>query len=293
MNTIKILSRIALGIGICLAVYSCDKIEGPYIIEDESVATTVVFPDVDTATVYRKILFEEFTGHNCSGCPDGHVELENLINTFHDTIVPIGIHALRKALPSVPPFDYDFTTEIGNAFEMDFEIPQTPCALINRVRSDNIPEWRAAVENVNRNQKVAAVQIINEFNATTKTLTAHTKTTALENYPNTVQLSLFIIEDGIIAPQNVHGVVDTFYVHKHVLRTSMNGTYGAQITPTGLLTKGEAYTKSYKMECSSKDWNFANCAVVAILFDTETKEVIQVESCPFLNEKNIRNTIRH
>ena len=88
----KINLIVTLTILLC-AFVSCDKIEGPYITPDESVETNVEFPDIDPATVFRKVLIEEYTGHRCTNCPDGHRELASLHERYGDSLVAIGIHA--------------------------------------------------------------------------------------------------------------------------------------------------------------------------------------------------------
>ena len=55
----KINFIVTLAILLC-AFVSCDKIEGPYITPDDSVETNVEFPDIDPATVFRKVLIEEY-----------------------------------------------------------------------------------------------------------------------------------------------------------------------------------------------------------------------------------------
>lgn len=288
MKTIKLFSQITFGMGMIALLLSCEKIEGPYITPDESIPTTVTFPNIDTASVYRKILIEDFTAHKCTNCPDGHAILHDMINVYHDTLVAVALHIGSLAAPSAS-FPTDFRTTEGNTIETDFGPFNPPCAMVNRVQyngeySLDKDLWQTTVQGVDRSKRIAAIQIINEFDAANQRLATHTKTTIIDNYPNPVQLSLYITEDGIIAPQKVGMTTDTLYVHNHVLRGSMNGTYGVRISENGHVNKGEAYTKSYQMNFGGKNWNFANCKVIAILHDTETKEVIQVESCPFLNE---------
>ena len=84
----------------CLLFSGCDKIEGDIyqIVQNEVV--TVTFPDINPDEVYRKILVEEFTGHRCTNCPQGHQTLETLHQQYGDTLVTVGIHygALAKAI---------------------------------------------------------------------------------------------------------------------------------------------------------------------------------------------------
>src|SRR5574344_1583199 len=133
----KLFSKLLLGIGIITALYSCDKIEDPYITADESVLTDVSFPDLDTNVVYRKILIEEFTGHRCTGCPLGHAELDNLSTIYNDTLIAIGMHVDRNAAPSGELFIKDFRTPEGTEIYETYGNIGTPSAMVNRTEYNN------------------------------------------------------------------------------------------------------------------------------------------------------------
>lgn len=265
---------------------SCDKIEGPYLQYDESVETTVEFPALDPTHIYKKVLVEEFTGHRCTNCPEGHRLLAALSETYGDTMVAVCVHAGSFAMPT-GSFPADYRTTEGSELAADFSITLYPSAVFNQsayngayeVSKDN---WSQAIEHFNHQPAVAAIQMINEVSGTT--LTAHTKTTFLSDYEGPVKLALFVAEDSIVSPQKDGSNTIEEYVHNHMLRGSLNGTYGAFITPDGTVTSGTGYTKSYQLSCADKPWVFAKCSVVAILMDATTHEVLQVEKCPFLDE---------
>ena len=279
----KINLIVTLSILLC-AFVSCDKIEGPYITPDESVETDVEFPDIDPATVFRKVLIEEYTGHRCTNCPDGHRALTALHERYGDTLVAIGIHAGIFA-PPMGEFSTDFRTEEGTTLYQDYSVAQigTPSAVVSRTQYNNafalnIPSWQPAIDQEMTKECVAAVQIINVYDASTQTLTVHTKTTRLNGDTSDLQLALYVIEDGIVAPQKDGEEVISDYVHNHVLRGSLNGVYGTLLTTP---EEDGTYLKSYELDCSTKSWNLSNCSVVAILMDAETHEVLQVEQKKF------------
>ena len=273
-------------IAIAALIACCDKIEGPYLQYDESVETTVEFPELDKTSVYKKILVEEFTGQRCTNCPDGHRLLATLSATYGDTLVAVCAHAGSFANPNVK-FPADFRTEEGTTLYNDFTVGATPRALFNMSQFNggygvDMANWAQAIDHFNHQPAVAAIQMINEFSG--NTLTAHTKTTFLSDYGEQVKLALYVIEDGIVSPQIDGGDTVTDYVHNHVLRGSLNGTYGTFISENGTVSVDTGYTKSYQLVCADKPWNFARCSVIAILMDATTREVLQVEKCPFLNE---------
>lgn len=273
-------------VAMAFLVASCDKIEGPYLQYDESVETTVVFPELDKTAVYKKVLVEEFTGHRCTNCPEGHRLLASLSATYGDTLVAVCAHAGSFANPNAK-FPADFRTEEGTALYSDFSVGATPRALFNQSQYNgaygvDMANWSQAIGQFSQQPAVAAVQMINEF--ANGMLTAHTKTTFLTGYDQTVRLALYVIEDGIVSPQIDGGDTIADYVHSHVLRGSLNGTYGTFISDNGAVAVDTGYTKSYQLSCAGKSWDFARCSVVAILMDAESREVLQVEKCPFINE---------
>ena len=273
-------------IAVAVLLACCDKIEGPYLQYDESVETTVEFPELDKTAVYKKVLLEEFTGQRCTNCPDGHRLLATLAATYGDTLVAVCAHAGSFAKPNTK-FPADFRTEEGTALYTDFSVGATPRAIVNQSMYNgaywvDMANWAQAIEHFRPQPAVAAVQMINEFSGST--LTAHTKTTFLTAYDQPVKLALYVVEDGIVSPQIDGGDTIADYVHNHVLRGSLNGTYGTFISDNGTVAVDTGYTKSYQLVCTDKPWNFSRCSVVAILMDATSREVLQVEKCPFLNE---------
>lgn len=261
--------------------FQCDKMEGPFITIDEGIETEVEFPELDISTVKRKILFEEYTGHRCSNCPSGHQKTEELIGLYGDRLVPVVIHAGSLAGTNAS-FTYDFRTEAGTELYNDFELYVTPSAVVNRTQYNGnwrvfLESWEAAIADINTEEIYAAIQIINEHNSSENMLKINTKVTMLQDYDHPLQLSFFLIEDGIISPQLNGSETDTNYRHQHVLRSGINGTYGTRLTEDGILLKDSAYLKSYAVDFSDKDWKIENCSAVVILLDPQTREVLQVE----------------
>jgi hypothetical protein len=278
----KIMKKIVLWVMGVLFLTSCDIIEKPYIINEGETTVQVEFPTLDPASVYRKILFEEYTGHRCTNCPAGHERLHTLLTTYGDTLVPVGIHAGSLAATS-EEYPYDFNTPIGTQLFTDFNIPSVPLAIVNRIKyipsswGSPMSQWQNHINLVDRTKIYAGIQLINEFDVSTRTLTANAKVTILDDISDPVQLCMVIIEDNIIAPQLNNGVRIAEYNHNHVLRGSLNGNYGTRLTLNGLVTKDQSYEKAYKITFNDKDWNEDACFVVAYLINMETKEILQAE----------------
>lgn len=259
---------------------SCDRIEGPYFtVPQHTEYDTTLFDNlpVNPDQVYRKILIEEYTGHRCSNCPRGHQELERLHGVFGDTLVAVGVHYTSLANPKPNNgFPYDFRTEIGNALGSAYNINSIPFAVIDRNGENGtatIVQWEKLIKKADR-KVYAAVQLVNQYSDRLKTTA---KITMLDDYPYPVQLSLLLLEDGIVQPQLNGSDTVQEYVHNHVLRMGINGSWGELLTDDGILEKGQAYYKAAKVSFEGTDWNVDNCYVVAILYDKQNRKVLQVE----------------
>lgn len=274
------MKKIIFVLGIMILVASCDKIEGPYVKKSEKKDVDVEFPALDTNKVIKKILFEEYTGHQCPNCPDGQIVLEQLVGLYGDSIIPISIHAGYFAQLGDAPFDYDFNTTTGTQLYNDYSINFNPLAIINRESEPlDKSQWQDKVAECSLD-KIAGIQIINQYKNPQYQI--NTRTTMLRNYSGPVVLALYLVEDNIVKPQQYGGNVITEYVHSHVLRSGINGTYGERVTPDGLMQKDSAYTYAYRFSCEGHDWNPENCSVIAILMDEASKKVLQVEKAKLI-----------
>lgn len=258
---------------------SCDKIDEPYMTPTDETAVTVTFPALNPSSVYRKVLIEEYTAFHCPNCPNGHAKLEELHGIYGDTLIAVGIHATALAAP-LTEYPYDFRTETGNALAADYGIDGIPAAIINRgyeAGGWGVSRWQSKIQAVDRSKVYAAIQLINEYDATTGKLKVNAKVTMLQAYNNPLRLSFFLVEDSVIKPQINGSTWIPNYVHNHVLRAGINGTYGALLNGTGLLENGKSYTYGYITKFTGHDWNPDHCSVVAILYDKANNEVLQVE----------------
>ncbi|MCQ2284224.1 MAG: Omp28 family outer membrane lipoprotein [Bacteroidales bacterium] len=274
------MKKLILLITVATLFVACDKIEGPYAVPDQVDAVTIVFPPLDPTTVYRKVLIEEYTGHRCPNCPGGHQQLETLHGIFGDTLIPVAIHATTLAAPN-PEFPNDFRTEAGNELANFYSIDGIPAAIINRgfeAGGWGPARWQSKINAVDRSHVYAAIQLMNQYNMPSPNiLKVNAKVTMLEDYAEPLRLSLFLVEDGVVSPQINGTEVIPDYVHNHMLRTAINGVYGDFLAPNGILEKGNAYTYGYSIDFNGKNWNPDNCFVIAILYDKENNEVLQVE----------------
>lgn len=80
---------------------------------------------------------------------------------------------------------------------------------------------------------------------------------------NTGKLQLWIVEDNIVAPQSQpDGSMTVEYIHNHVFRASVNGTWGED------LAIAENETKTYTATATLKSyWKPENISIVAFVYN--------------------------
>ena len=276
---------------------SCDKVDAPYVIKNEAVDTAACpAPDFPAVTAhFKRVLLEDYTGHNCPNCPRAGLTAMDLKEQYEDSLVVITVHAgfFAKVSASDPVWAYDFRTAAGTEWDNFFKVGAVgnPNGMVSRkgypanqqVLSPS--SWANAVKNAVAETPLMDLQLITEYNAADDKLCIHTKTSFLETITGrTLNLSVILIEDSIVqAQKNSDPLVGATpqildYVHMHVMRGAVNGIWG-----TPVLLKADASSgpviKSYPMHFTGFNLNTMipkNCHVIAFVYDVDTKEVLQV-----------------
>jgi thiol-disulfide isomerase/thioredoxin len=257
-----------------MMLFSCDIVEGPYMNE--------ISGNTDTGEVVQKVLLEEFTGHQCPNCPAGALVAKQLENLYGNKFIVIAYHTGFFANTS-GSFPADYRTAIGDEFRTIFGVNTYPSGLINR-RNGMVmgpTEWSTTVSEVILQEPKLKLIINRTYNNSTRQLSVTVSAEALESLTS-MKLSVFITESGLVSPQKTsndpnypNGVIPD-YTHNHVFRGSLNGTWGTQIFDQGAL---EGSTESVSLNGTiSENWVAANIEIVCFAYDSETGEIVQVES---------------
>jgi len=274
-----------------LIAISCDKIEGPYTEQQSEPAEcdTPNFPAISNNI--QKVLLEDFTGHTCINCPQGHKIAADLKIKYGDSIVLLAIHEGSFAEPLALPSKYtaDYRTEAGKEIHDAFVPSYYPCGMINRKEYNSSiiidkNDWTIAYAAVDRTNPTMALQVINEYNTSTNKMCTYVKTTFLQNTQKNLKLSLLIIEDSIVSPQknNTPSLGTTpdidNYVHRHILRGAVNSAFGDVIANSStLILANTSKINGYSFSFAGKPLRPNYCSVIAIVYNVDTKEVVQVE----------------
>jgi len=110
-------------------------------------------------------------------------------------------------------------------------------------------------------------------------LSATATLTALSELSGAYSVVLAVTEDSIVQPQVSQlpqGGTETIedYVHNHVLRGHMNGTWGSEVW-NGNILAGESVDYSESISVGG-DWRPEHLHVVAYLYKNDSFEVVEV-----------------
>ena len=276
----KIARIIILIILSAFIIPACDIVEDPYLMR----VTGGVVPGPGENV--RKVLLEDYTGQKCPNCPAAAEEAHKLKTIYGEQLVLLTIHAGNYSVPD-PSGDFtaEYRTQEGADLNVFFAFPGYPMGLVNRTEFSGSrillkDSWEAAAAIQTDLEAQVEIIITNTYNTGTSKLDCLLETEFLKDMDGTYNICVFIVESGIISPQETEQGVNLTYEHNHVLRGSMNGTWGDVVGTDGQAISGSALTNSYSYTIPD-GWNADNCSVVAFVYNTTTNEVVQAE------EKNI------
>lgn len=281
---------------LALAFQSCDYVGNPHeTITDGGGGT-------DSTVHTRRVLVEDYTGHKCPNCPQAALVAEALDSTYDDKVVIVALHASGVfATPTTPAgapagsYLVDYRTAAGNAYNSStyFNFSAYPNGMINRryytpsTTTHIIPHtsWASEVASLLALPAVADLTITNTYNSTTRSLSINTVSEFVSDtlLSGTYKLIVMITQDSIVDWQENGTTHVPDYLHMHVLRDNVNGTWGDTLV-TGSFAAHTQVTKNYVYTLPSAypttgtntsvcDEN--HCHVVAFIYNTANYEVIQ------------------
>ncbi len=195
-----------------------------FFVPQESVYSSEISTTLDT----NNVLLEYCTGTWCGYCPCGHAIIRNILTTLPNTVV-VGYHG-----GSGDPW---ISYSTGMISLMGFSA--YPTGVVGRTSGIiSRSSWFSYVLSQSSNQPGVRIDVTNKnYNPTTRLISANVVVTALSNLPaGSYYINFIIIEGNIVYPQNFYEVCGTpvgyhnDYVHHHVNKGVINGTYGTLLT---------------------------------------------------------------
>ena len=253
------LKNIFLGVAtaaMAMAAASCSNI-------DEGDRLIYVKP----AEVGRAVLIEDLTGQRCINCPTGTDIINGIIQTYgEDNVIAVGIHSgprgftgNSKRVGLMTDTGDEYYTYWANGTNLG-----QPSAIFNRKKgpSDNLNNWAAEVGLIISEKANLSIDITNAYDAKKRELTTKVGAFGVNGTVNG-KLQVWIVEDGIKAIQMMpDGSANQEYIHNHVFRAAVNGTWGEEVT----VKEGETTSKDYSYVLP-ETWNADNISVVAFVYN--------------------------
>lgn len=266
---------------------SCDKVDNPIPKKDIVDSGGIVWDDslyAESTATLRKIVLEEFTGHQCSQCPSGSLKIEQLVTTYGSQLIPVSLHAGSFAEPTAPgtgKFESDHRTDIGEAFN-DFSLFTPlfyPAGMVNRIvyngnRTNGKDDWETIIQQIQNDVPKVKIKMYSLYDDSTRTIKESVETEWLSTEPNNYKLQVYVLENHIIDWQKDGSNEIQDYDHKHMMRKALNSDFGTDI-PTS--NSGDIFKNEDLTFILPDTWDAENCSIVALVYDATTYEILQAE----------------
>lgn len=285
------------------ALVSCDKVEPPYLegntqgISYIGTSAAIIFGDTlaFTPTVdvpVKKVLVEDYTGHTCGNCPAAGIYLSQTLQPLYpEQVIAISVHAgtfaaPTSSLPNQPAnsFQTDFRTPVGDAWNTKFSVSFNPCGMVDRIGYPTsrhlllYPSWRSAVDDQRVLTPELRLRIKTSFDAASGEAHVAVQSENLVALAEDLRLQVVLTEDSVIDWQEWYNHTPEYepsYLHRHVLRTSLNSDFGETIY-SGTVPVNSQAIRGYALNLAP-GWNPEHCHVVAFLYNVNTEAILQVE----------------
>lgn len=246
------------------------------------------FIDYPLPEASRVELIMEFTGQRCSNCPDGAKVIHQLQEAFPDGVAAVCLHPIGVEYTRPDGPDLGLRSELATEVYKEFAPPSFPFAVFDGQVTDQSRtylQWsKAATDFLSVPTPVvleAEAAYDSERNITVE---ANFKFVRGEySYP--LNIAVWLMENGIVGRQISSTGTVRDYVHNHVARTSLNGTWGVPIGSSFAFEQEMDYSVS--LAGADAKWKLENCQAVVFLVDPVSKNVVQTAVADLLPAMNL------
>ena len=213
--------------------------------------------------VNRAVLIEDFTGQRCVNCPVATDEISRLVEQYgEDAVIAVGIHSGPLGFTGNSKYE-GLKTEVGDTYYYHWGVTQQPMGMVNRVTGPSLyTTWAGTVRTELERPSTLSLSVENTYDEASRTVTIDAKAFGTNGTTNG-KLQVWLLEDSIVSIQYMPGGgANTDYVHNHVFRATVNGTWGEDVT----VEEGQTTEKKYTYTLPEK-WNADKMAVVAFVYN--------------------------
>lgn len=219
---------------------------------------------VKPAQVSRAVLIEDFTGQKCINCPLATDEIHALQEQYGDSaVIAVGIHSGPLGFKGTSRL-VGLSTDLGDTYYNYWGADHQPVGLVNRASGlQDYPAWAGLVRQALSETAPLELDLQCHYDSLSATVGISVDAFGT-NGQTTGKLQVWVVEDGITALQMMpDGSSDREYVHNHVLRASVNGDWGDDIT----VGEGLTVSKTYSLTLDSQ-WQPEQVSIIAFVYNS-------------------------
>jgi hypothetical protein len=226
--------------------------------------------EMDKVIPQKNILMMDFTDQLCINCPEASMLTDSMQNSYGNALIVVSVHSSRSALTLV--------TNEGKEYDQHFGINYThPNAVIDGLDVYQKDLWGGAVLDRFNVFSQVTLELTADYDEATHKIDITSLISHAAPLSGTFKYQLWITEDSIVDYQKINSKdYDYDYVHNHVFRTSVNGTWGEEIS---LSDEKEIKTLRHAFSVTNDKWRPFHLSVVGFIYNASSSsdEVYEVK----------------
>ncbi|MDZ4839748.1 MAG: Omp28-related outer membrane protein [Bacteroidota bacterium] len=214
---------------------------------------------------------EEGTGVKCKNCPTAQEELERIEKKYLNKVAVVALHCDNTLSRPFSASKYEFRTP--DAFQILSIIgtpPSLPLGSVNRlaIAPDNkilnsYTTWSNLTDQDQTQKPKANIILLNKgYDAANRFATFQYRIEFTQVINKPVYFTALMTESGMIDLQETNVDIDSNYVHKHVLRKTVDAFTGIKLADN--FVPGQTFLLSFTTSIDSK-WREQGIKIVSIL----------------------------
>lgn len=230
---------------------------------------------VDITAFKKPVVVIDFTGVACNNCPAAAELITKMHEKAGDKLIAVAMYPdcsfnrteFDLRTPEATQY-YEAFGDISKIVLPSGSVDFAPYAGKTIIDKDL---WASATTARITTEPALDVKLTNAtWNADSKEVSFEATISAKGDVAANTSVIYWLVEDGIVGTQNYYGTYINDYKHNHVLRKSLNGLWGENATAT----VGNDFHKAYKFAIAENKWNMQNCSIVAVIINSDTKEIL-------------------
>ena len=217
---------------------------------------------VAPAAVGKNVLLVDFTGQRCGNCPKANEEIEPRQRQYGgDTVIAVGMHSGPLGFKGTPKV-LGLATDLGDTYYNHWGVEYQPTGVIDYLGKVDYTAWAANVTERLKKQTTVSISATTEGEGTD----LHGNVSVeFSDAMVRGKLQLWLVEDSITAMQLMpDGSPNKDYVHMHVFRDAINGTWGQDLTAVNAMGWNPVVSYQYTL---NESWNRKHLWLIAFVYD--------------------------